>query len=82
MVMAYHRSDFVNVDKIIKKFKRDLKISDDFKILQEDTSENKVGDFTQNYCISLCIYHSQYSSLYSEIKNLNHITLRERVRVR
>ncbi len=38
--------------------------------------------FLQDYCISLCVYHSGHTSLYSEIKNLNQIPLRERARVR
>jgi hypothetical protein len=39
-------------------------------------------NFLQDYCISLCVYHSEHSSLYSEIRTLNQITLRERARVR
>lgn len=39
-------------------------------------------DFLQDYCISLCVYHSELASLYTEIQNLNQITIRERARVR
>jgi len=39
-------------------------------------------NFMQNYCISLCVYHSEHASLYSEIRTLNQIQLRERARVR
>ena len=38
--------------------------------------------FMQDYCISLCVYHSEHASLYSEIRTLNQIQLRERARVR
>ena len=41
-----------------------------------------VDNFFQDYCISLCLYHSEHASLYSEIRTLNQITLRERARVR
>ena len=39
-------------------------------------------DDKQDYCISLCVYHSERTSLYSEIRTLNQIPLREHTRVR
>jgi hypothetical protein len=39
-------------------------------------------NFKQDYCISLCVYHSEHASLYSEIRTLNQVQLRERARVR
>ena len=38
--------------------------------------------FMQDYCLSLCVYHSELSTLYTEIRTLNEIQLRGRVRVR